>query len=186
MSSDPGEPTTALRFHDSEFLTLVQQRWTGNYFWPASLAALGLSVQLNHIKGSCPLPKPGPSNFVVMDVNGFHFVNLQYCGCHLAVPEVEQILRYGWYPGTTTTPHTAISMSCLVHFHLLTLQSKITAYDYYQTVSRLTDNSGIFKSVVGLILTSLTMAHPHPSISPVRIAISSSCELYGNGDTSSC
>ncbi|KAJ3476825.1 hypothetical protein NLI96_g10890 [Meripilus lineatus] len=141
------EPTTALRFHDSEFLTLVQQRWTGNYFWPASLAALGLSVQLNHIKGSCPLPKPGPSNFVVMDVNGFHFVNLQYCGCHLAVPEVEQILRYGWYPGTTTTPHTAISMSCLVHFHLLTLQSKITAYDYYQTVSRLTDNSGIFKSV---------------------------------------
>ncbi|KAJ3477374.1 hypothetical protein NLI96_g10506 [Meripilus lineatus] len=38
-------------------------------------------------------------------------------------------------------------MSCLVHFHLLTLQSKITAYDYYQTVSRFTDNAGIFVSL---------------------------------------
>ncbi|KAJ3477371.1 hypothetical protein NLI96_g10507 [Meripilus lineatus] len=47
-------------------------RWTGKYFWPTSLAALGLSVQLNHTNGSCPLPKPGPTRFVVMDVNGFH------------------------------------------------------------------------------------------------------------------
>lgn len=132
----------------SHILTLNYQRWTGEYFWPTSLAALGLMVQLNHQKDTCPSPDLAPRNFVVIDTNGIHDVSLQYCDCHLAVPPIQQLLRYGWYPGTTTSPQTAVTMTCLTQFHVLTLQSKITAYDYYYSLARLSDNAGIFKAKV--------------------------------------
>lgn len=36
----------------------------------------------------------------------------------------------------------------LEQFHLLTLQGKLTAYDYYQSLVKLTDNTGLTTSYI--------------------------------------
>lgn len=152
MPSCPGELHNSIARCD---VTHLLQRWTGHYFWPSSLEELGLTVHLNHPAKVCSSPRSSQS-LTVIDVNGIHQVNVSFCGCHLAVPDVEQLLRYGWYPGTTIAPQTAVTMSCLSFFHVLTLQSKVTAYDYYHTLSRTTDNAGIRKTkVCGAILNAV-------------------------------
>lgn len=130
------------------------QRWTGTHFWPSSLQSLGLECQLNHRGGSCPSPSRGHRDFAVIDTNGVHGVTVLFCACHMAVPECEQLIRFGWYPASTTTPRTVASIACLTQFHILTLQSKVSAFDYYHTLSRLSDNASLMKSRVSPTLVA--------------------------------
>lgn len=45
----------------------------------------------------------------------------------------------------------------LEQFHMLTLQSKITAYDYYTTLTKLTDNTGVGKTYVSSSFLNFNM-----------------------------
>ncbi|KAK7053876.1 CxC2 domain-containing protein [Favolaschia claudopus] len=124
----------------------VIEEWNGIYFSKTSLKNIGFRVQLGHPpRQKCPRPLAGYSDFVVVHDNGIHCVNLDFCGCDAetrAEPYV-QLLRAGWYPATDERPQTAVTLIALDKFHLLTLQAKITAYDYYTVLERLTDNTGI-------------------------------------------
>ncbi|KAF9501090.1 hypothetical protein BDN71DRAFT_1555892 [Pleurotus eryngii] len=51
--------------------------------------------------------------------------------------------HYRWYPASPTTPCTAFTLDLLNTFQLLTLQGKISAYDFYLSIERKTDNAGI-------------------------------------------
>jgi hypothetical protein len=42
---------------------------------------------------------------------------------------------------TTTDPRTAATLAVLKSFHLLSLESKASAYEYYSSLARLTDNT---------------------------------------------
>lgn len=55
----------------------------------------------------------------------------------------EQLLRMQWFPATCERPQTVTTFECLSLFHLLTLQGKLTAYDFYMALVHLTDNYGI-------------------------------------------
>lgn len=52
-----------------------------------------------------------------------------------------QLLCAGLYPATTQVPVTAATINALEHFHLLTFESKTSAFKYHNTLSRLTDNT---------------------------------------------
>ncbi|KAK7030288.1 hypothetical protein VNI00_014305 [Paramarasmius palmivorus] len=126
--------------------------WKGDHFERVSLRRLGSTVQLGHPDGSsCPLPVKGPSNFTVLDVSGLHHVSLTYCGCTASVwpcsklqrQKWEQLMLHEWFPATTSRPQTACTFRCLEQFQLLTLTGKITAFDYYKSLERLTDNTGM-------------------------------------------
>lgn len=71
------------------------QEWNGDYFKHVTLKSLGLHVQLGHPPGSvCYNRKPAAGNdFVVIDVNGIHEVNLDFCGCVRAQTHYKQPLR---------------------------------------------------------------------------------------------
>ncbi|KAK7024195.1 hypothetical protein VNI00_016503 [Paramarasmius palmivorus] len=125
--------------------------WNGTHFERISLRRLGLVIQLDHPDGSrCPLPAKGPAEFTVLDITGLHHVSLNFCGCTSSVwsqtrvqqQRWEQLLLYEWFPSTTTRPKTACTFCCLHQFHLMTLTGKITAFDYYRSLERLTDNTG--------------------------------------------
>ncbi|KAI0703791.1 hypothetical protein BC835DRAFT_1230192, partial [Cytidiella melzeri] len=125
------------------------KQWKGTFFQRTTLQALGLVMQIGHPSHEiCPLPLPAPRSFMVLHTNGFHPMTLQFCQCNLARQagsRYQQLLRAELFPSTVLDPSTCCTFRLMEHFHLLTLQSKISAYDYYHTLAKLTDNAGLIK-----------------------------------------
>jgi hypothetical protein len=48
-----------------------------------------------------------------------------------------------WFPATVLQPKSAATFAALEFFHILTFESKASAFEFYHTVSRLTDNTGV-------------------------------------------
>lgn len=92
--------------------------------------------------------------FVVLHDNGIHILDIDFCSCPGSPTEVEQLLNIGWYPATQEEPATAASLSLLRRFHVLNLQAKVAAYDFYNTLVLLRNGSGLNKPPVSRILVS--------------------------------
>lgn len=127
--------------------------WDSGYLQRTSLYNLGLQVYLGHPTGICPLPEPLREPFAVVDMNGFHLINIQWCGCNQALRHLHcrQLLRSKWYPATTTRPRTAFTFDVLDTFHKLTLQGKFNLNDFYRGTLQKTDNCGRTKKIVSLL-----------------------------------
>lgn len=110
------------------------------------LRELGLKMQLGHPGCRCTNPGTIKQRFVICDVNGFHEVDIQYCGCvqgdNGITTDWQQLLRARLYPATTARPTTAFTFRLLDLFQQLTLQAKANIYDLHKTMGRITDNSG--------------------------------------------
>ena len=106
---------------------------------------MGLCIQLGHEVGDpCINPITGmDDDFVVLDVTGIHEVGLNFCNCTKADNHTKQLLRVKWFPTTVQEPKTVATFNCLRFFHLLTFKSKSSVFEFHNTLSRLTDNSGI-------------------------------------------
>ncbi|KAJ3503382.1 hypothetical protein NLJ89_g8461 [Agrocybe chaxingu] len=120
------------------------EQWNGDFFVKTSLKSLGLVIQLNHLDGVCTNPATAFNNdFVIIDSNGIHEVALNYCACSGQVPQTTQLLRARLFPSTVVDPKTAATFDVLERFQLLSFTSKISAYKFYRSLSRLTDNTGV-------------------------------------------
>ncbi|KAG1796689.1 uncharacterized protein HD556DRAFT_1306879 [Suillus plorans] len=82
-------------------------------------------------------------DFVILDIDRVHEVALDFCGCSYAQSHTTQILRARLYPATCSEPKSAATFRLLQHFQILTFESKASAFEYWQTLVRLTDNTGI-------------------------------------------
>jgi hypothetical protein len=51
-------------------------------------------------------------------------------------------MRAQWFPGTHSRPKTACTFQMLEQFQMLTLCGKITVFDYYKGLEKLTNNTG--------------------------------------------
>ncbi|KAF8333824.1 hypothetical protein F5887DRAFT_1079836 [Amanita rubescens] len=122
----------------------LHRLWNGEYFESTSLKALGLVIQLNHnIDDPCLSPALAfNGDFVILDSHGIHSVTMQYCNCHQAVSRPVQLLRSRLFPATTLDPKTAATFRLLEAFQLLSFTSKVSAFEYYQSISRQSDNTG--------------------------------------------
>lgn len=149
-AQSPPESTPSYR---SEFLIVqlfnsllisIAQIWNTTHFEPSSLKALGLVMQLGHSLGTrCINPRPAPGDrFIILHTNGIHDVALNFCACPTAETDTVQLLRAGLYPATTQSPETAASIIALEFYHILTFESKASAFEFHNTLSRLTDNTG--------------------------------------------
>ncbi|RDX44783.1 hypothetical protein OH76DRAFT_1538039 [Lentinus brumalis] len=120
------------------------QQWKTDHFSRVALKSLGLRVQLGHEAGeTCLNPVPcWGGDFVLLDVAGTHELHVDYCGCESALPHHLQLLRARWFPATSVNPKTAATFGLLEMFHTLSGQSKVSAFGYYATLSRRTDNTG--------------------------------------------
>ncbi|KAJ7912879.1 hypothetical protein B0H13DRAFT_2326934 [Mycena leptocephala] len=121
--------------------------WDGEFFKKIPLASLGLRVQLGHSPLTCcTVPEPSKARFVMLHTNGIHEVLVDFCGCErtkAAGPHEIQLLRAGWFPATHERPHTAATFAVLDQFHQETLQAKVTMYDFYGVLEKLTNNVGV-------------------------------------------
>ncbi|TDL13658.1 hypothetical protein BD410DRAFT_735054 [Rickenella mellea] len=122
------------------------ERWNGEFFEATSLHDYGLRVQLGHARGStCTSPRPAPCDFTVIHTNGIHVVTVDYCACRNGDPgdRIQQLLRREWFPASQIEPQTCCTFSVLDLFHVMTLQSKVSAYDFYSALAKLTDMTGL-------------------------------------------
>ncbi|KAK0227744.1 hypothetical protein IW262DRAFT_1445677 [Armillaria fumosa] len=107
------------------------ERWTGLYFTATTLKVIGLCVQLNHQSLQCPVPVPCHVKLQILHTTGIHDV------AHI------QLLRCGWYPASQQVVKTCATFRLLEMFHLLSLVSKTSTYDFYRTLERMSDNTGL-------------------------------------------
>lgn len=109
------------------------------------LKDLGLVIQLGHRTGDmCYLPKaPHSDDFVIINSNGIHSVALRFCGCETADTHIQQLLRQRLFPVSTDRPRTAATFGVLEEYHLLSLESKVSAYHYYTALARRNNNTGM-------------------------------------------
>ncbi|KAF9493235.1 hypothetical protein BDN71DRAFT_1483564 [Pleurotus eryngii] len=117
--------------------------WNSRCFTKTSLQALLLCIQLGHGGGKCTNSAWAAKVFTVLHVNEVHLVTVDYCDCEMRVPRHTQLLQAGWYPATIHYPATCTTIKLLKHFHGLSLCSKVSAYEYYLNLERLTDNSQV-------------------------------------------
>lgn len=121
------------------------QRWNGKFFEDISLHELGLRIQLGHPDGSsCPRPDPGPEDFTVIHTNKIHCVSVDFCQCHVGSTKDrwEQLVLNEWLPATLDRPKTVGTFRTLELFHMLSHRGKFTAYDFYSSIEKVTDNIG--------------------------------------------
>ncbi|KAJ7711496.1 hypothetical protein B0H16DRAFT_1745106 [Mycena metata] len=121
--------------------------WRDDFFVKIPLAELGLRIQLGHPPHErCSAPERAKTGFVTLHTNGIHEVTVDFCGCEHAnaagSPDI-QLLRMGWFPATHDRPHTAATFAVLDQFQQETCQAKVTMYDFYGVLEKLTNNVGI-------------------------------------------
>ena len=121
----------------------LYQRWTGEYFEDFTLQQLGLKIQLGHNGRPCPSPCADTVVFTVIDTSGIHDINVSFCNCVGAPHRRVQLLRTLWMPASVDRPKSAFTFDVLDTFHLLTLQGKTSAYDYYYSLTHKSDNTGL-------------------------------------------
>ncbi|KAK7451768.1 hypothetical protein VKT23_012447 [Stygiomarasmius scandens] len=91
----------------------------------------------------CRNPRRGHSNMRVLHTNGVHHVSFLYCDCERALPPAIQLLRRGFYPSTHDNIQTASTFPLLELLHHLSITSKGSNFDFYRTLEKLTDNTGL-------------------------------------------
>jgi hypothetical protein len=85
---------------------------------------------------------------VIVDSHTIHEVALDFCGCGSAKPKPIQLLRMRLYPATGTNPRSAATFRALRRFAHMTLESKCSAYEFYNSLARETNNTGLDPSRV--------------------------------------
>jgi hypothetical protein len=113
-------------------------KWNGYYFEGVTLSALGITLPIRHPDGSrCP-GKGIRSMLTVIHINGFHNIEVQYCTCLGSPPFSAQLFLSQLFSASLTLPKTLFTFECLESFRLLTLEGKLSAYAYMQTLVRIT------------------------------------------------
>lgn len=112
--------------------------WTRTYFNTHTLRDLGLVMYLGHSGSPCPASLE-LKKMVIVHTNGIHHCLVQFCDCNDLVPNFQQLVLSRLFPATLTAPATAFTFDLLETFHQLTLCSKITPYDYFDTLRKLTN-----------------------------------------------
>ncbi|KAK0433276.1 hypothetical protein EV421DRAFT_1741723 [Armillaria borealis] len=140
---------------------IVTKEWMGSFYRRMTLKDLGLIIQLGHAIGdSCLRPAENSRLMVVIDINGIHKVSVNFCGCHRAEAQYIQLLRTRWFPATVDLPCTAVTFRALNHFQMLTFMSKVSAYEYYHTLSRFTDNTRVHPPPMSCPRPGVNMSTP--------------------------
>ncbi|KAI5988585.1 hypothetical protein EDD15DRAFT_2389281 [Pisolithus albus] len=104
--------------------------WNGNFFQKTSLKSLGLHIQLGHIPGEiCGNPKRAfNDDFTVIDSHGIHPVAMDY---------------FSWFPATAVNPRSVTTFCLLQEFQLLSFESKVSAYEFYQSLTCNSNDNGV-------------------------------------------
>ncbi|KAF9495381.1 hypothetical protein BDN71DRAFT_1482663 [Pleurotus eryngii] len=119
------------------------EQWNTLFFERCTLQSLGLHVQLGHPTGEQCF-KPAllyGDTFIVITSHGLIPVSIDFCDC-MRVDHDVQLLESRLFPVTILNPRTTATFEVLWLFQLLMFSSKVSGYEFYQSLARLTNNLG--------------------------------------------
>ncbi|TDL22683.1 hypothetical protein BD410DRAFT_803124, partial [Rickenella mellea] len=132
-------------------ISSVMPRWTPLFgslledilLREADQASLGLILHLGHHGMPCDeiATDRAPSTLIITHTNGIHESKVHWCACKGCPSRVSQLVRAGLFPATPENPESAFTIKLLEEFHLHTLTSKKSAYDFFKALYRLTNNA---------------------------------------------
>lgn len=120
------------------------------------MKSAGAAVHLGH--NGLPCRSPSRTDILtIIHINGFHHVKTSFCGCQTDVAEsldTNQLLRAMLFPASWQTPKTAFTFEVLDSLESLSSYGRVSAYDFYYSLQRLTDGQGtenwpVSKSMIG-------------------------------------
>lgn len=127
------------------------ERWNGSHFERAWLgsAELGVKIHLGHEGERCPtLAADGAAEektsvqMRIGHLNGLHKLAVIPCACRGPRQGTEsflsQLVRARLFPGTLSRPTTAYTLEMIEHWHMESLQSKKSTWDYWQALCQKT------------------------------------------------
>ncbi len=123
------------------------------FFEKTSLMHVGYILQMGQDCRNCRNIQDDIRQLTVIDSTGIHIVNVGWCKCgniQSGSSRRVQLLRMNWFPTTAERPNTVVTFDALEFFHLLTLQAKITFYDFYESLAKRIDNSGLLHHPVSV------------------------------------
>ena len=143
-------------------------------------------MQLGHPIGEkCLNPeRAADDDFTVISAHGIQGVAIDFCGCGKSSQDhVIQLLRARLFPATVKYPKTAATFDCLETFEKLSYVSKISAFEFYHTASRLTDDTGTKTPKVSLFPSFSNLKYwTYQSRLSHRISICHLSEWHTSGD----
>ncbi len=95
-----------------------------------------------------------PATLQVIDLEGIQMLAVDFCDCVKALPRWQQLLRACLFPSTVVAPQIVATFRALEIFQVLSFISKVTGYEFYHTLARLTDNTGTATPMVCCSLSS--------------------------------
>lgn len=121
------------------------EEWTGVHFQRVTLGELGVRLHLGHCGAACPAVSAATSaaeregvKMTIAHLNGVHVLQVIPCLCRGARSEVQdltlQLMRARLFPGTLGRPTSAYTMEMMEHWHIESLQSKKSTWDYWQAL----------------------------------------------------
>ncbi|KAK0218872.1 hypothetical protein IW262DRAFT_1297995 [Armillaria fumosa] len=107
--------------HDHRYLPFHQiEKWNRHYFVKSSLWNLGFKLSFGH--GGDPYPNQlaqGHHKMIVLDINGYHNIDVQFCYCHdQELDEAKQLFAHQLFPATTACPETVFTIAVLDSFNI--------------------------------------------------------------------
>ncbi|EMD32484.1 hypothetical protein CERSUDRAFT_118810 [Gelatoporia subvermispora B] len=114
-------------------------------FWSrVSLGDLGLVLNLGHSGQKCVIAPKDARRMTIVHSHGVVDIGVRFCACLNqeleGTPHAVQLIEHGLWPGSWEKPLTVFTIEVLKDFHLLSLQSQMTALDFYRYLQRRTDN----------------------------------------------
>ena len=102
-----------------------------------------MRIQLGHLPPEKSLnpQRAFDDDFVVIDSHGIHEVAVDFCHCEHGKDHTRQLLRMWWFPSTSVNLRSAVT------FQLLSFESKVSAYEFYQALARRQDNMDLANKV---------------------------------------
>jgi hypothetical protein len=115
-------------------------------------------IALGHYGARCHRASPSRL-FTLVDTNGIHATAICFCGCTApdgqVLPDFQQLLRAGIFPGTVKEPKTGYTLGVLEYYRELRNQDKGSAYDFVRVLQRMADPHFASSVPVSLSITWL-------------------------------
>ena len=149
IASDPGSDSGWESSDEQEETKDSDPIWGFASESPAENSADGTTQRgsgSRRVRVSYPeLPKAQQANIkypilIIVDISGIHEIPVHYCTCHdIPTPHDSQLLDLGLFPATFKRIRTAFTFQVLDDFRMDNLESKTTAYQYYNKLRRVTN-----------------------------------------------
>lgn len=116
------------------------ETWTGAYFKKSSLEDLHLTLHLMHSGSPCPYMDPNADGhrMEIVHINGIHFLRVVQCLCPGHPTKIQQLISCKLLPSTAVEPRVCFTFDLMKDFHVHSLTSKKSAFDYVRAIRRKT------------------------------------------------